>query len=98
MAESLSVFAKITPKAEHLAAATEAVAGILDRTRAEPGCRHFSLHRDDEGAIYLMELWESEQALKSHYDEPYTKAVFASYEEWLAKPPEILKMRPVATS
>jgi quinol monooxygenase YgiN len=35
---------------------------------------------------------ENEQALQLHYEQDYTKAVFAQYEEWLEKPVEVTKM------
>ncbi|MBY8975539.1 antibiotic biosynthesis monooxygenase [Rhodobacteraceae bacterium NNCM2] len=90
----LSLFAKITPKPEHLDRARSAIEGILALTRQEPGCRHFSLHRGEpgDGSLYLYERWDDDAALESHYAQDYTKAVFAAYEGWLACPVEITRM------
>jgi quinol monooxygenase YgiN len=94
---SLSVFACITPKPENFLAAKEAITGILERTRREEGCRMFSLHEDgsEGGRLFLFELWDNEAALESHYAQAYTKEVFAAYENWLACPVEIIRMKPI---
>jgi quinol monooxygenase YgiN len=93
--DQLAVFARITPKPEHLNAARQAILGIVPVTRSEPGCRMFTLHddRDDSGHLYLYEVWDSEAAFAAHHDQPYTKAVFTSYIEWLAKPVDITMLR-----
>lgn len=97
MSEPLTLFARITPKPEHLAAARQAVLGILSATRAEPGCRAFTLYDDqgDGGRLYLYEVWDDEAALTAHYAQPYTQAVFDSYREWLSEPVEITKLREI---
>ena len=95
MSAPLCLFATITPKPEHFAAARDAVVGILAATRAEPGCRIFRLHADEAAArLFLYEEWTDQAALEAHYAEPYTRAVFAAYEDWLAQPPEIMRMSP----
>lgn len=94
----LTLFAKITPKAEHREVALDAIAGILERTRAEPGCRRFELHADEAegGSLYLIEHWSDDAALVVHHAQDYTREVFDAYREWLAAPVEIVRMRPVA--
>ena len=93
----LSVFACITPKAEHFEDAKSAISAILDRTRSEHGCRLFMLHEDGErcGRLFLFEMWDDDAALQRHYEQPYTREVFAAYEDWLAEPVAITKMTPV---
>lgn len=95
MSEPLTILARITPKPEHFDAARRAVLGIIPATRAEPGCRVFTLHAGREGdeRLYLYEVWEDEAALAAHHAAPYTRAVFESYRAWLAEPVEITKLR-----
>lgn len=95
MSEALVVLARITPRPEHLDAARQAVLGIVPATRAEPGCRVFTLHdgRDGDGRLYLYEVWEDEAALAAHHAQPYTRAVFDSYRTWLSEPVEITRLR-----
>lgn len=106
----LFLFACITPKAEYAIAAKEALMGILAATRAESGCLQFELHdnfalhdnfesHDSEASqLFLYEEWVDEAALEQHYQQPYTQAVFESYQAWLAKPVEINKMYKVVLS
>lgn len=94
MENALHLFAKITPKEEHLSDAKSAILGIIQPTREETGCRHFELHEGlTEDCLYLYEEWDSQAALDEHYAQPYTKAVFESYQQWLAKPVEVIKMQ-----
>ncbi|WP_316013894.1 putative quinol monooxygenase [Roseobacter sp. HKCCA0434] len=92
----LTVFARIEPKPEHYHEALTAIRGIVDATRTEPGCRRFEVNAGQPGdpALYLVEWWRSDAALDAHYAQDYTRAVFAAYEGWLARPVEVTKMRP----
>ena len=91
----LSLFATIRPKPEHRAAALAAIEGILEDTRAEPGCHRFELNvgEGDDPALYLVEHWEDDEALEAHYATDYVATVFASYQDWLAQPGDIVRMR-----
>ena len=96
MDRQLNVVARIVPKPEHLDAARDAIRDILEQTRAEPGCIEFRLSEcASEGSLHLYEEWCDEAALAWHHEQPYTKAVFAAYRDWLAEEPEILQLRPV---
>lgn len=94
---SLSVFATVTPKPEHLSEAIAAVEGIISNTRAEEGCIRFDLHEGTQtGQLYLYEIWADRDAFDSHHVQPYTQAVYRQYESWLAAPVELIFMQPVA--
>jgi quinol monooxygenase YgiN len=96
MTDQLNVFAHITPHRQHFGAARDAICEIIDRTRAEPGCIEFRLSEDTAACtLHLYEEWRDEAALTSHHDQPYTKAVFEAYKDWLAEEPRILHLRPV---
>ena len=90
----LFVSATITLKPEHYAKGREAIEAIISQTLNEPGCHVFSLmeSKDSSSTLHLFEIFENESALQQHYEQGYTKAVFAQYEEWLEKPVEITKM------
>lgn len=95
MSEPFSLFARIVPKAEHFADAKQAIQEIVPETQREPGCREFILReaRDGSGALFLYETWTDDAALEAHYVQPYTRAVFRRYEDWLAEPVEITKLK-----
>tara|TARA_R110002072_G_scaffold222478_2_gene379413 strand:- start:217 stop:1404 length:1188 start_codon:yes stop_codon:yes gene_type:complete len=90
----LFVSARITLKPEYYAEGLAALESIIPQTLNEPGCHVFSLmkNKDSNGTLHLFECFEDEQALQIHYEQDYTKAVFAQYEEWLEKPVEVTKM------
>lgn len=93
MSDGPFIVAEITPKPEHLDDARNAILGIVDQTRDEQGCRSFTvLEGVVPGEITLFEDWDDQPALDAHYEQPYTAAVFASYQEWLAKPPVVKKL------
>ncbi|MBB3993294.1 quinol monooxygenase YgiN [Sulfitobacter undariae] len=94
MSNALIIFAEITPKPEHFKDAQQAIIGILAQTRAESGCYSFKLFEaPDQDKLYLFEEWQDQDALDQHLAQPYTVAVFKSYEGWLAEPPRILPLR-----
>lgn len=96
MASQLNVIARIQPRPENLDAARNAICGIIDRTRAEPGCITFRLSENaEDGSMHLYEEWRDEAALAAHHAQPYTKEVFETYKDWLAEEPQILHLRPV---
>lgn len=96
MTEQLNVFARIVPQPEHFSAAREAICAIIDQTRAESGCIEFRLSENaEEGTLHLYEEWRDDAALAAHYAQPYTRAVFEAYKDWLAEEPRILHLRPV---
>jgi quinol monooxygenase YgiN len=57
-------------------------------SRLEPGNVVFNFHkvRDQSGRYVLYEIWRSPEALKSHFERPYTKALFKMFETALVKP------------
>ena len=91
--KSLFVFAKISPKPECFEDARNAVLEIVPKTLREPGCLQFELYEgNSDDCLYLYEEWQDEGALAEHYQQPYTQAVFESYQQWLASPVEVQKM------
>ena len=96
MPNPLCIFATITPRQEHLEDARQAIVDIVPQTLEEPGCRTFRLLEGDGNLLRLYEEWDDEAALEAHYAKDYTKAVFAAYENWLAEPVDIIRLRRVA--
>lgn len=93
---SLSVFATIRPKPECLNEARTLILGIMADTRAEVGCKHFTLHENAEGErLHLTEIWADQAAFDNHHAQPYTRAVFKRYEQLLDEPVELTFMQPV---
>lgn len=57
-------------------------------SRLEPGNIAFDIHKvvNAERRYVLYEVWRSTDALKSHFERPYTKALFAMFDRALTKP------------
>ena len=89
MHDSFCVVATITPKAEHLDDARSALLELIPLTLEEEGCQTFRLLEAGDGRLWLYEEWDNPEALEAHYAQPYTRSVFAAYENWLAEPVRI---------
>ncbi len=63
---SVVVIATITPKPEHAEEVREAVLGTVPAVHGEPGCERYSLHQGRDGALVMVEKWESAEALAAH--------------------------------
>jgi quinol monooxygenase YgiN len=91
----LIIFARITPKPEYFDTAKQAILAVIPQTIAEPGCRMFTLHEaknKDDRSLYLYEIWDDAADLENHYNQEYTKAVFAAYQQWLEQPVHVIKL------
>jgi|TARA_R110000744_G_scaffold287475_3_gene398614 NAD(P)-dependent dehydrogenase (short-subunit alcohol dehydrogenase family)/quinol monooxygenase YgiN len=90
----LYLSAEITLKPEFYTVGKVAIESIIPLTLKEPGCQVFSLmeSRDEDNKLYLFEVFDDEIALKTHYEQDYTKNIFSRYDDWLEKPIEIKKM------
>ncbi len=97
MAQPLHLFARIVPRAEHFEDARDAIRAIIPQTLEEPGCHTFLLHEGEgDGCLYLYEVFADQAALEAHGRQPYTREVFAKYQEWLAEPVQVTRMRRVS--
>lgn len=90
----LFLFAEIQIKPEYFEEAKAALVALVPPTLVEPGCHVFApfVARDQNCTLHLIECFEDESALQTHYDQDYTKQVFAAYETWLAAPVKVTKM------
>ncbi len=91
----LFLFAEIQAKPEHFDDAKSALEALIPLTLEEPGCHVFSAFtsKDRSNTLHLFECFEDEDALNFHYAQDYTTSVFKKYENWLAAPVEVTKMR-----
>lgn len=98
--ERLHIFATIRPKPEFLDVAKQALEDLIPPTLAEPGCHLFTVHenRDTPGVLHLFEIFDDDAAVQEHYEQDYTKDVFAKYQNWLDAPVEIQHLKVTASS
>ena len=63
---SVVVVATISPKPEHADEVRQAVLDTVPLVHEEPGCERYSLHQGSDGALVMVEKWESPEALATH--------------------------------
>lgn len=91
----LFLFATITPKPEFYTNVRDSLQSIIIPTLKESGCQMFTqFDSSDKSVLYLFEIFDDQIALDNHYESNYTKNIFTKYQEWLAKPVEIIKLTP----
>jgi len=46
---------------------------VIEPSRNEPGCSHYTLHEslDDKGTFVFYEGWQGEEAIKAHIESPH---------------------------
>jgi len=94
---SNAVFATIRVKPEHMDAACAAVGAIVIPIRGDDGCVVFEPGRAAGGSATMMifEEWADRAAFDLHHSQDDTKHVFARYEDWLRRAPELVEAEPL---
>ena len=67
--------------AAHIGAALPAMAAMIQASRLEPGCLHYSYGEDvlDPGLIHVTEHWAGRAALEAHWGTPHIQAWRAAW-------------------
>ena len=89
----IHIIAKLVVKNECRSVFDVALADNLPKSRAEKTCLRLEAYIDnnDSRVIWLVEKWESEDALKLHYEQPYAKKIMSNLEKWLDEPVQITR-------
>ncbi len=79
---------RLTIRPDQRDRAVAAAAALMAATRAEPGCADYTFSADlsDPDVFYFFERWDSEEALKSHFDAPHMAEFMGVAGELLAGP------------
>lgn len=88
---SIHVVARLVARPEAVAAAKEALAGLLAPTRREAGCIRYELfqNREDSTDFTFTEEWADDASLDAHLGSAHLAAVRARAEELFAAAPDI---------
>ena len=86
---SVVVVATITPKSEHADEVRQAVLETVPRVHEEPGCERYSLHQGRDGALVMVEKWESPEALAEHGTAAALQALSGKLEGKLTGAPSV---------
>lgn len=84
------VMAVIQVQAEHIVAASEAMAELAVRSRTEPGCLRYEVFRQEGKAVLVtQESWVDQSAESAHMTGTNVAQAFAKVGQFLAAPPDI---------
>ena len=87
----LTAIIKIKP--EHFNEVKTILNNMVIQTRKETTCLQYDLHQgiDDKNIFVFYEIWENQQGLDIHNDQPYIKEFGDIVKEKLQELPQIIK-------
>ncbi|WP_028536434.1 putative quinol monooxygenase [Paludibacterium yongneupense] len=88
---TISVFASLVPKPEHVADVEAELKRMVAATRAEVGNRRYDLFRqaDGEAGFHLFEAYADQAAIDAHRTSAHFLAYRAKMADWLSEPPAV---------
>lgn len=89
------VVARLVPRPGQAEALAAIIRAILPEVRGEPGCVAYVAHEScaTPGVIAMVETWADQAALDAHAEAPAFTALAARFDELLAQPPVIERLR-----
>ncbi|QIH34740.1 putative quinol monooxygenase [Sphingobacterium sp. DR205] len=81
----------IKNRPEHTAEVVQVLENMVIQTRKESACLQYDLHRsiDDKNLFVFYEIWENQQGLNLHNQQPYIKDFGQLADEKLQEKPGI---------
>ncbi len=71
------------------------LSAFVVRVHEEEGCELFALHENADGALLLIEKWESPEALAAHDAGPAVADIVAGLSSLVAEPPVVTRFTPL---
>ena len=96
--QHIKVITRIVTQPENVEEVEAALRGLVEPTRAEPGCIHYELLRnitDPTDFTYIQE-WESGEAFEAHLDTEHTKKIARKLTQLIKMMPDIRRYTTVA--
>lgn len=89
------LIARLVPKPGQESALKEAITAIVPQVLTEPGCLAYIAHesRDTPGVVLMVEAWADQAALNAHATAPALNGLAARFDDLLAKPLHLERMR-----
>lgn len=93
--ETLKVIARIKARPEKIDELRALLGGLVEPTRAEPGCLRYELLHNtaDPTDFTFVEEWRDDAALESHFSTAHIKAALARFNELAAEPLDLRRYR-----
>lgn len=95
MSDSLHLIAMFTARPGKAGALRELLEGLIEPTRAEPGCLDYRLlaDREDERCFVFVEAWRDGAALDAHFETPHLQNALAKFPELLEGELELRRLK-----
>lgn len=92
---TVHLVARLVPQAGKADELAHAIMVTLPQVRSEPGCIAYLAHesRDEPGVIVMIEAWADQAALDFHAAAPAFTGLAARFEDLLAAPPSLERLR-----
>ncbi|TQM10750.1 putative quinol monooxygenase [Pseudonocardia kunmingensis] len=94
MPQPVVVTAVFVPQQGRQEEARAAILGALADVHAEAGCELYALHDAADGALVLIEKWESVELLDAHGSGEPVARLGRAISGLLEKPPAVVRMTP----
>jgi len=92
----IGVTAKLNVKPEAAEEFEGVFLDLMDAVKAnEPGCIMYQLCKDDDDAYWVLELYDSKEALDAHGKSEHFAAAGAGFKGKMGGPPEVKRMQAI---
>lgn len=83
----------VKAKPEHRETVLSVLLNMVEQTRKEEACLLYNLHNgtDDKNIFFFYEIWESQEGLDAHNQQPYIQEFVKIAGEKLQEAPVIIK-------
>lgn len=81
---TVSLYGFLRPKKEHAATLRRELLALAASARAEAGSLVYNVHEEKDGAIFIYEVWRSQEDLDKHMQQPQLKSFMERLPAWLA--------------
>nr|WSW67322.1 antibiotic biosynthesis monooxygenase [Streptomyces sp. NBC_00995] len=84
----ISLYGFLRPRPERAREVRELLGSLLEPTRREEGNLEYHLHAQDDGRLFLYEVWRSQEDLDRHNATPRLRAFLDHLLEFLEEAPD----------
>ncbi|MEV1010073.1 putative quinol monooxygenase [Streptomyces sp. NPDC049881] len=84
----LALYGYLTPRPERAAEVRALLASLVEPTRAEEGNLEYHLHEQEDGRLFLYEVWRSKADLDLHNQYPPLREFLDRIPDYLTGPPD----------
>ncbi|GGD85142.1 putative quinol monooxygenase [Croceicoccus mobilis] len=97
---TVHLVARLVPQAGKADELAHTIMALVPQVRSEPGCIAYLAHEslDEPGVIVMIEAWANQAALDTHAAAPGFAALAARFEDLLATPPSLERLRRIVES